>query len=334
MSASPIEPSYPAPIFLWTKDGIVQEDQFDVTVAIVYADISGSTALYDKVGNTQARSQIAAFLDLLRRVIADHGGKFINSRGDNVLCTFENPANAFSTVKDMLEQTADGDLSVHIGIEYGPALRTRDDIFGDPVNVAARLANLANPKEALCSNTLFNSLSDSEQTLVRFFDTRQLHGKSSPERIYRFADFNQTLTTQVSFANTDFIDLDIKGRTVAFLSFQGKTVACSRGMRITIGRGTECDLTIPRQWVSHQYAVIEMRKNTAYVRNVSSNGTYVCLVGHPLSCCAAEKWPFHLSAPCRPPAILPKTTLSPSPATSPHKHQRTLADCRADYLHL
>ncbi len=259
----------------------MQEDQFDVTVAIVYADISGSTALYEKVGNTQARSQIAACLDLLRAVIADHGGEFIHSRGDDVLCTFENPANAFSTVKDMLAQTADGDLSVHIGVDYGPALRTRDDIFGDPVNVAARLANLANPKEALCSNALFDSLSEIEQTTVRFFDTRQLRGKSEAERIYRFADFNQTMTTQVSFANTDFTDLDFKGRTIAFLSFLGKTVACSSGVRITIGRGTECDLTIPRQWVSRQHAVIEMRKNTAYVRDVSSNGTYVCLVGQP-----------------------------------------------------
>lgn len=102
----------------------MQEQQFDVTVANVYADISGSTALCEKVGNTQARAQIAACLDLLRSVIAEHGGKFIHSRGDDVLCTFENPANAFSTVKDMLAQTATGNLSVHIGVDYGPALQT------------------------------------------------------------------------------------------------------------------------------------------------------------------------------------------------------------------
>jgi adenylate cyclase len=258
----------------------MQQDQFDVVVAIVYADISGSTALYEKVGNTQARTQIAACLGLLRDVISNHGGEFVHSRGDDVLCTFEGPANAFSAVKDMLSATANGDLNIHIGVDYGPAIRTLDDIFGDPVNVAARLADIANPKEALCSDALHACLSKEEQTLVRFFDTRQLRGKAEAERIYRFADFNQTMTTQVSFSKTDHSAIGA-GRPTAYLSFLDQTVSCASGTQISIGRGTECDLTVPRQWVSRKHAIIEVRQKLAYVRDVSSNGTYVCLVGQP-----------------------------------------------------
>lgn len=258
----------------------MQEHQFDVTVAIVYADISGSTALYENVGNTQARTQIAACLDLLRSVISEHGGEFIHSRGDDVLCTFENPQNAFSTVQDMLSKTSDGDLSVHIGVDFGPAIRTRDDIFGDPVNVAARLADLANPKEALCSQALYQCLNEGDQSLVRFFDNRQLRGKSQSERVYRFAEFNQIMTTQVAHAKTDHGGIG-SGRPSAYLSFLDQTVVCTRGVPISVGRGEKCDLTIPRQWVSRRHIVIEMHKDHAYLRDVSSNGTYVCLVGQP-----------------------------------------------------
>nr|WP_325248730.1 adenylate/guanylate cyclase domain-containing protein [Amylibacter sp.] len=259
-------------------------EQSEVIVAVICADISGSTALYDQVGNLEARSQIDACLRILQQVIREHGGDFIHSRGDDVLCTFDDPQNAFSTVKDMLDRTKDGALSVHIGLDFGPAIRTRDDVFGDCVNVAARLASLANPKEALCSRSVFKAITPKTKNELHFFDSRKIRGKSKAEHIYRYAGVNVESNTHVSFGAAPVTNFPLPARDgddqmSALISFEGIVAHCTQDKGVTIGRADSCDLVLPRQWVSRQHIVIEMRKDHAYLRDISSNGTYVCMDG-------------------------------------------------------
>jgi adenylate cyclase len=261
-------------------------EQFEVTLAIIFADISGSTTLYEKVGNLQARAMIEDCLGILQQVIFDQGGEFVHSRGDDVLCTFENPQNAFETVKHMLAKTEAGDLSVHVGLDYGQAIRTREDVFGDCVNIAARLAGLANPNEALCSENLHSNISPAAQQELHFFDTRRLRGKSEAENIYRYADINAETGTQVAFGDNSLAALMASAKPTgksasAKISFAGETATCTPNRDITIGRADGCDLVIPRQWVSRQHAVIEMRQDHAYLRDISANGTYVSFANQP-----------------------------------------------------
>ncbi|GGA14006.1 adenylate/guanylate cyclase domain-containing protein [Neptunicoccus cionae] len=262
----------------------MSDAQFEVTVAVICADISGSTALYDKVGNRKARAQIDGCLTILQDVISEHGGEFIHSRGDDVLCIFEDPNNALDTMQAMLARTRDGALSVHIGLDFGPAIRTRNDIFGDCVNVAARLSGLANPKEALCSRTLFKEISPEGRAELHYFDSRKLRGKARAENIYRYADVTVASSTQVSFGaapNTDLPHAPRDGteQLSALIAYDGSVAECTQEREVTVGRAETCDLVLPRQWVSRRHIIIEMRKDHAYLRDVSSNGTYVCLPG-------------------------------------------------------
>ena len=255
------------------------EAQYEVIVAVICADISGSTALYDKVGNTEAHAQITKTLGILRDVIEEDGGEFVHSRGDDVICTFESAENAFETVKHMLERTKGGDLSVHIGLEFGQAIRQRDDIFGDCVNGAARLASLANSDEALCSAGIRSRLKLVQQAELHFFDTRKLRGRADTENVYRYADVPLDAGTQISFGNmAETTDLST---LYATLTFEDQTVKCTPSHPITIGRADTCDLVIPRRWVSRQHAIVEMGKGHAYLKDISSNGTFVCIADQP-----------------------------------------------------
>ncbi|WP_069300360.1 adenylate/guanylate cyclase domain-containing protein [Neptunicoccus sediminis] len=262
----------------------MSDAQFEVIVAVVCADISGSTALYDQVGNLEARTQIDSCLHILRDVISEHGGEFIHSRGDDVLCIFEDPNNALQTMQDMLARTREGALSVHIGLDFGPAIRTRDDVFGDCVNVAARLGSLANPRESLCSRAFFKAIKPGGRDALHYFDSRKLRGKARAENIYRYADVTVDSNTQVSFGaapNTDLPRAKSGGtkELSALIAFDGTVAECTQAREVTIGRAEGCDLVLPRQWVSRRHIIIEMRKDHAYLRDVSSNGTYVCLPG-------------------------------------------------------
>ena len=127
------------------------DTQTEKIVTVVFADISGSTTLYERVGNQKAHEMISACLELLKNTVAKNNGEFVHSRGDDVVCTFERANDAFMTVQDMLEQTNGADLLVHIGLDHGHVIRIRDDIFGNCVNVAARLSGLANENEAFFS---------------------------------------------------------------------------------------------------------------------------------------------------------------------------------------
>ena len=257
--------------------------QSEVTVAVLFADISGSTSLYERVGNHKAHEQISACLALLKQVVAEHDGVFVHSRGDDVVCTFDQPENAFLSLRDMLARTDGGELLVHIGVDYGPVIRIRDDIFGDCVNAAARLSSLANSNEALCSDRYRQLLSSIGQSEFHYFDTRQLKGKGEAAKIYRYATPNLDAGTQVSFGA---LEPNAPRTTVlrgasTVLIFQDLTVTCAASQEIKIGRAEDCDLVIPYGWISRRHAIVEMRGVHAYVRDVSSNGIYVTATNQP-----------------------------------------------------
>jgi len=266
------------------KDIFMTDTQREETVAIVFADISGSTPLYERVGNTKAHEQISACLALLKSIVAEHDGEFVHSRGDDVVCTFKDCQNAFKTTRDMLAKTEGGELLVHIGLDFGDVIRVRDDIFGDCVNAAARFSSLANANEAICSELLRSKVNTSSQAELTFFDTRHLKGKRDAANVYRYAVPNLDMGTQIFFGKSDGLSAAATTpapTSQAKITFDGETVVCSSGREITIGRSETCDLVLPFGWVSRQHAVLEMRKDHAYLRDVSSNGVYVCVAGQP-----------------------------------------------------
>lgn len=256
----------------------------DDPVTVLLADISGSTSLYQRVGNQAAHDRISACLATLKEIVHQHEGTFVHSRGDDVLCTFADPDNALRATVDMLASTDGSDLLVHIGLDRGPVIRARDDIFGHCVNVAARLAGMANQNEALCGENTREAMTPANQALLHFFATRRLRGTSEPANIYRYAAPTQTVGTQIGFdadamsALADSVQADA---TRAELIFQHMLVHCPPHSEILIGRAADCDLVIDHPWVSRHHAVVEVRDGHAYLKDISSNGIYVAIDGQP-----------------------------------------------------
>ena len=134
----------------------------DENVAILFADICDSMPLYEESGDASALAVIARRLDELAGFAVRHSGKVIRSKGDDVLCTFDAPANALDAAADMVDAHGVGVPAVHVGIHFGPVIRARQDIFGDAVNIAARMLSLAKPGEIVTSRDLVDALPVSE----------------------------------------------------------------------------------------------------------------------------------------------------------------------------
>ena len=104
------------------------------TIGVLFADISDSTGIYRKLGDTAARQTLGDALSTLAGVLRDHRGRLVKTIGDEVLCVFPSADDTVLAAIEMQARIqsmkADGvPLAVHIGMNFGPALVEGDDVF-------------------------------------------------------------------------------------------------------------------------------------------------------------------------------------------------------------
>src|SRR4030067_2380229 len=116
----------------------------------MFADISGSTRLFETLGDATARIKVAECLDVLTDVVKRHNGIVIKTIGDEIMCTFPTADEAAKSACEMhevlQEDVTEGmsdtttTLAIRVGMHFGPAILEGGDVYGDAVNVAARMA--------------------------------------------------------------------------------------------------------------------------------------------------------------------------------------------------
>jgi adenylate cyclase len=124
---------------------------------VIFADLSGSTGLFESAGNVAATQIVTRCTHALGRHLACAGGRIVKYLGDGVLVLFDDPVaavQAASRLQDVLEELASAELrrapiGVKTGIALGPIVEHDGDCYGDPVNVAARLSDRAQTGETL-----------------------------------------------------------------------------------------------------------------------------------------------------------------------------------------
>jgi len=135
------------------------------SLTFLFTDLRGSTALYDRVGDLSAYDLVKAHFRLLQDIVASAQGAVVKTIGDAVMATFPTPERAVVAALRMREamyqfnsdKTRD-DLLLKIGIHEGPCLAVmlneRQDYFGQTVNIASRVQNLADSRNILASGSV------------------------------------------------------------------------------------------------------------------------------------------------------------------------------------
>ena len=115
----------------------------DLEVAILFADVVGSTQLYDKFGDTKASETVAHCLDIMKEATSSYNGTVIKTIGDEVMSTFPTVDEAMSAAAQMQQQISSGDgdiqVSIRVGCHYGPVVQEQNDIFGAAQEMCADL---------------------------------------------------------------------------------------------------------------------------------------------------------------------------------------------------
>ena len=247
-------------------------------VAILMADISGSSALYDDVGDTDALRQVGKCLDDMIAIVEREGGTFIRSKGDDVLAIFSDPCTALEASRAMLSQKTPGELSIHVGASFGNVIRARDDIFGDSVNIAARLSAMAKPGELLASDSFVEQLPEDVRLRMNPLDTITFKGKDTATGIFTLLAEGSQLRTVIgkSPAATDArqVERPVPAVTVT-LTYGDQTFVCLDRKTVAIGRSSENDIVIEHPWVSREHAKIVVRRGKVQLTDQSSSGSFV-----------------------------------------------------------
>jgi class 3 adenylate cyclase len=160
-------------------------------MAVLFADICGSTALYDQLGNEAALNMITRTLNLLKQEIAVNKGTLIKTIGDEVMCTFPNALRAAQAARAMhavIAAEKPGDehpIAVRIGIHFGDVILKANDVFGDTVNVAARIASVTRAHQTMTTQEVIDILPAELGHKAIPIDRTSLRGKQDTLSIYQ-----------------------------------------------------------------------------------------------------------------------------------------------------
>ncbi|MGY8815171.1 MAG: adenylate/guanylate cyclase domain-containing protein, partial [Gammaproteobacteria bacterium] len=184
-------------------------------LAILYADVSGSTRIYEKYGDTVARDNIKICLEILSDIAKEHDGKLIKTIGDEAMCSFINPVKAAMAATDMHESLADAsnqgkfsirEIHVKIGWHYGAVSHRGKEIIDEAPVTAQQIIRLAKPDEILTSEQSISALPDELMVNAHCINTLEAEGFAGMLKIYTLPWEEVEEVTKFETAQSDIED--------------------------------------------------------------------------------------------------------------------------------
>ncbi len=254
----------------------------EIEVAILFADVVGSTKLYEQLGDVRARDMVGTCVEVMRSATDHHHGTVIKTMGDEIMATFANADDALDAGAQMQREIThhpglkvnDHAVAIRIGCNFGPVVMEARDIFGSAVHTANRMTSQAKAGQIITTATMVEHLSNEWRASVRQIDVATLKGRSSEFALFEVLWQPEESTSMVATISAGDSDKPQRLR----LRYQGQEVLVDHGREIiTIGRAEDNDLVIKGNLISRLHARIEMNRNKFTLIDQSTNGTFVAV---------------------------------------------------------
>ena len=246
----------------------------DSQLIIMFVDICDSTQLFAEYGDAQALAMTSACIDELKAVINHHTGSVVQTFGDGILCTFTGADHAFKAAHAFQNALANQKLSIHVGCHYGPVIKQQDSIYGDAVNIASRLADLADNDETIWSQDAAEQLAKPLQIQLRSLGSVTVKGKPEPFNAYLMIANTPHEATITNMRTTPAIPAPQRVMLELKYNQQAKIIG-ELSADFTLGRQSDCDLVVEHSYVSRRHATIECKRGRFLLLDHSTNGCYV-----------------------------------------------------------
>lgn len=250
-------------------------------MAVLFVDVSDSTKIYEALGDTVAFAAVRGCLDLLQDIIKAFDGLVVKTIGDGVMCVFPTADAAAMAASEMQVRISrrlnEGEtkLMIRVGFLYGPVIQDGDDIFGDSVNVAARMAGLALSGQVITTGATVAALSPLLRNFTRRLDALPVKGKSEEvevhELLWQTGSDHTVMPTRPAPKTVD------SGTASLHVTYRGVTTTLKGDA--SFGRDTGNTVVAIDPTASRLHARVELRGGKFILIDQSSYGTFVTISG-------------------------------------------------------
>lgn len=257
---------------------------------VLFADLRGSTGLFETLGNSEAASVVTQSVALMSQIVANHGGQVVKTLGDGLMAVFEQPQGSIDAADEMhgsldrivAEAPRSGKrlaaLKLQVAMAHGEVVEVGGDCFGDAVNVAARLLDRAGDNETLTTQQVLDGLEPEHRGRFRSLSKLQLRGRQEPVQVYRLEQrrFGETVATMFE-EGTLPADSAPDGLRLTWLTLD--RVFSGTELPAVLGRSQQATYCVDDTRVSRSHARVEWHGGTFQVSDLSYNGTFVRFAG-------------------------------------------------------
>ena len=254
----------------------------DIEVAILFADVVGSTQLYEQLGDDKARGMVGRCIEIMREATESNGGTVIKTIGDEVMATFETADAAMGAAKGMQERITaaqdlahdNGHVAIRVGCHFGAVVREQRDIFGSAVHTANRMTSQAKARQIITTLATVDRLSPEWRSIARQIDVATVRGKAEEVVLFEILWQPEEATSMLPTVPWSR-DKSRKPRRLS-LRANGKEVVVGEGRKsVTLGRADDNDVVIKGNLISRVHARVESSRDRFTLIDESTNGTFV-----------------------------------------------------------
>jgi class 3 adenylate cyclase len=251
----------------------------NASLAVLFADVCGSTTLYEKLGDAHALQLVGGAIALLRQLTEKHGGRAVKTIGDELMSVFPRAdqalyaAAAMQTRIDAVSSVDDTRVRIRVAFHHGAVIEEDGDVFGDCVNVAARLAGIARAGQVLTSEDTVTNLPLMLRGTIRPVESVTVRGRREAigvcEVLWNTQDQDRTVVAaSVARATNGIMPLRLQLAT-------GMIELPPDSPAARIGRDPTAAIVVNHSKVSRDHAHIECRRGRFVLVDHSTNGSFV-----------------------------------------------------------
>ena len=251
---------------------------------VVFADLTGSTRVFEAIGNARATETVTRLIQWIGGVCDSHGGRVVKSLGDGAFATFANGAAATKAVLEMQRThhkrlqnwPAPLRMELQIGVASDEVVEVDGDCYGDAVNLASRLSDLAGPSQIWATEAVIDQLGGIDARF-RNLGPINIRGKNEMPVVYRI-DWQDDLTDFLTMPATLVLPQRVPDSTFGQIELSWLDVRTSfraSELPIHMGRVDEAQFVVNDPRVSRLHARIEARNGSCVLVDVSTYGTWV-----------------------------------------------------------
>tara|TARA_B100000676_G_scaffold289204_1_gene321498 strand:+ start:550 stop:1467 length:918 start_codon:yes stop_codon:yes gene_type:complete len=251
-------------------------------VAVLFADVVGSTKLYEDHGDANAREALAHCVQVMLQVTERYQGRLKKTIGDEIMVAFDEPMHAVLAANEVhiaVRNASDGGefvtgaLRIKVGFHYDEGIETDTDVSGPAGRLAQQVIKYSKADQVLTSRITLDAVPPALTSSSRHFDIVHAEGSGDEmeivELLWEVSDATQMVGRPVKFSQPA-----VERRLT--LNYNGQTYKLGKdNPHMTVGRVAANDLMVPTDLTSRNHAEIEYKNGNFHLSDMSSNGTVV-----------------------------------------------------------